>query len=67
MKMNIGNINRIIRILLALIVILLYFTQQISGTIEIVGLVLSGIFILNSLIGFCPWNLPFGLYTCKKD
>ncbi len=62
-----GNIDRIIRILVALVIIVLYFMHQITGTIAIVGLALSGIFILTSFISFCPLYLPFGLSTRKKE
>lgn len=61
-----GTIDKVIRILIALVVIGLYFTNVISGTIAIVLLVLSGIFILTSLISFCPLYLPFGINTAKK-
>ncbi len=67
MKKNMGNIDRIIRVLVALVVIALYFTHQISGTIAIIGLALSAIFILTSLISFCPLYLIFGISTCKKE
>ncbi len=61
-----GSADRIIRILIALVIITLYFTNMISGTLAIVLLVLSGVFILTSLISFCPLYTLFGLNTCKK-
>lgn len=67
MKKNMGNIDKIVRIIVALIVILLYFTNQISGTLAIIGLVISGIFILTSFISFCPLYLPFNISTRKKE
>lgn len=67
MKKNMGNIDRVIRILVALVIGALYFSHQISGTAAIIGLALAGIFILTSLISFCPLYLPFGLSTRKKD
>lgn len=67
MKKNMGNIDKIVRILVALVIITLYFMHQISGTLAIVGLILSGIFILTSFISFCPLYLPFGISTRKKD
>ena len=66
MKKNMGNIDRILRILVALVIIALYFTSQISGTVAIAGLILASIFILTSFISFCPLYLPFGLSTRKK-
>lgn len=67
MKKNMGNVDKIIRILVAIVIIGLYFTHQISGTLAIVGLVLSGIFILTSFISFCPLYLPFGISSRKKE
>ncbi len=67
MKKNMGNIDRIIRILVALVVIVLYFTRQINGTLAIIGLIISGIFILTSFISLCPLYLPFGISTRKKE
>ncbi|MEO6425195.1 MAG: DUF2892 domain-containing protein [Bacteroidia bacterium] len=62
-----GNMDKVIRILVALVVIVLYFTHQINGTLAIIGLVISGIFILTSFISFCPLYLPFGISTRKKE
>jgi hypothetical protein len=66
MKKNMGSIDKIVRIVLALVVVILYFTNVVSGTLGIVLLVVAGIFVLNSLISFCPLYLPFGISTCKK-
>lgn len=66
MKKNMGSTDRIIRIIIALVVIGLYFGNVISGTLAIVLLVLSAIFILTSFISFCPLYAPFGISTCKK-
>lgn len=67
MKKNMGNLDRILRILVALVVIALYFTGQINGTLAIIGLLLSAIFILTSFISFCPLYLPFGISTRKEE
>ena len=66
MKKNMGTIDKVIRILIALVIIALYFAHVISGTIAIVLLVLSAIFIVTSFISFCPLYLPFGINTGKK-
>ncbi len=66
MKKNMGTIDKVVRILIALVVIGLYFTNVISGVMAIVLLILSGIFILTSVISFCPLYLPFGINTDKK-
>jgi Protein of unknown function (DUF2892) len=66
MKKNMGTIDKVIRILVAVVVVILYFTHVISGVLAIVLLALSAIFVLTSLISFCPLYLPFGINTGKK-
>ena len=66
MKSNMGNLDRVLRIIVALAVIALYFTHIISGMVAIVGLALAGVFILTSFVGTCPLYLPFGIDTREK-
>ena len=66
MKKNIGSTDRIIRVLVALVIGVLYFMNVISGTIGIVLVALGGIFLLTSIAGICPLYMPFGIRTCKK-
>lgn len=61
MKKNMGTADKIIRIIIAAIIVTLYFTEMITGTVAIVLLVLSGIFILTSFISFCPLYTLFGI------
>jgi hypothetical protein len=67
MKKNMGNIDKGIRILIAIVIVVLYFTNIISGTLAIVLLALSAIFVLTSIIGFCPLYLPLGIKTDKEN
>ncbi|MDX1428238.1 MAG: DUF2892 domain-containing protein [Salegentibacter mishustinae] len=60
-----GSADKIIRLIIAAIIGLLYFTGTISGTLGIVLLVLAGIFVLTSFISFCPLYAPFGIRTCS--
>lgn len=63
-----GTADRIMRVIIAAIVVILYFTDTISGTLGIVLLILSGVFVLTSLVSFCPLYAPFGIKTCSlKD
>ena len=66
MKNNMGSADRIIRVTVALLVALFYFTGAISGITAIVLGVLAVAFILTSFAGTCPLYLPLGLST-KKD
>ena len=67
MKKNMGNADRIIRVIIAAIIGILYFTNIISGTLAIVLLVLSVVFFLTSIISFCPLYTIFGLKTCPIE
>ena len=59
-----GSADRVIRLIIAAVVGVLYYTGTISGTLGIVLLVLAGVFVLTSFVGFCPLYAPFGLKTC---
>ena len=61
-----GNADKIIRVLIALAFSVLYFTGTVSGIFGYILLALGAIFILTSVISFCPLYLPFGLNTCSK-
>jgi Inner membrane protein YgaP-like, transmembrane domain len=66
MKTNMGAADRIIRLLLVAVVIVLYWTGAISGTIAIVLGVVAAIFLITSIIGFCPAYTPLGISTRSK-
>ncbi len=66
MKKNMGSTDKVIRILIALIIGVLYYTEIISGTTALVLGIFAVIFVLTSLISFCPLYLPLGISTCKK-
>ncbi|MCG6186246.1 YgaP family membrane protein [Maribellus maritimus] len=66
MKKNMGNADRIIRLVIAAIIVVLYTTSTITGTLGIVLLVLAGIFVFTSLFHVCPLYFPFGIKTNKK-
>jgi len=67
MKKNMGSVDSIIRLVLAAIIAVLYFTLNITGIFGILLLILAAVFVLTSFIGFCPLYMPFGITTCKKS
>lgn len=67
MKKNLGTIDKVIRILVAVVFAVLFFTNVISGTLGIILLVLAAVFVLTSVISFCPLYWPFGINTNKKQ
>lgn len=67
MKKNMGTADRIIRVIVAVIIAVLYYIGVIPGTLGVVLLVLAGVFLLTSLVSFCPLYAPFGLKTCSTQ
>ena len=68
MKKNMGTIDRVIRVAMAIIIAILYLTGVISGVWAIVLGVIAVAFVVTSAIGFCPAYLPFHISTiCKKE
>lgn len=63
---NMGSLDRIIRLALVLLVVVLYFTNLISGTLAIILGIFAVIFLVTSAIGFCPLYVPFRLSTRKE-
>jgi hypothetical protein len=67
MKKNMGSMDKGIRIFLAVIIAILYFTNQIAGVAAIVLGIFAVVFLLTSFVGFCPLYTPFKLSTLKKS
>lgn len=66
MKKNMGTADKVIRILVAIVIAGLYFANLISGTVAIILLILAGIFIITSFVGFCPIYRLLGISTLKR-
>lgn len=64
---NMGLVDRVVRLSLAAVFAILYFTGIVTGTLGIILLVLAGVFVLTSLVSFCPLYLPFKFSTVKKE
>jgi len=67
MKKNMGTIDRGLRIILAVIVLILYGVGTISGTVAVVLGIFAVIFLLTSITGVCPLYGPLGISTIKKQ
>ena len=67
MKKNMSNLDRILRVLVAAVIAVLYFTDQISGLAAIILGLFAVIFLLTSLVSFCPLYAPFKFSTIKKS
>ncbi|MBP9187300.1 MAG: DUF2892 domain-containing protein [Bacteroidia bacterium] len=66
MKTNMGLTDRIVRIIVAVAIVGLFFTGVISGMVATILIVVGAIFFVTSLISFCPLYTIFGLSTCKR-
>jgi hypothetical protein len=65
MKKNMGMADRVIRVIIAAVIAVLFFMEIITGTLGIVLLIAGGVFLLTSFISFCPLYVPLGIKTCK--
>jgi len=62
-----GNTDKIIWLIIVAGIAIFYFTGVITGTIGIVLLILAGVIVLTSLVGFCPlYTSLFGMNTCAR-
>lgn len=67
MPVNMGTLDRTLRILVAIVIGALWYTGTIGGTMAIVLGVIAGVFVLTSLVGRCPAYTIVGLNTCTRD
>lgn len=64
MKKNMGSADKIVRLIIAAVLVILFYTGKLTGTLGIIGLAVAGIFVLTSLVSFCPLYSIFGINTC---
>ena len=67
MKTNMGTTDKFIRVLIGILIAILYYMEIISGMTAIIILALGIVFLITSLIGFCPLYTIFGIRTNKKS
>jgi hypothetical protein len=67
MKKNMGTLDKTIRVIIAIAIAILVYTDVITGTLGIVLSIVAIVFLLTSLVGVCPLYMPFGINTCKKE
>ncbi|MEJ5311943.1 MAG: DUF2892 domain-containing protein [Anaerolineae bacterium] len=66
MVKNMGTVDRVVRVVIAAIIAVLYFTNVISGALAIILGIVALIFLATSAVGFCPLYVPFKFSTRKK-
>jgi hypothetical protein len=69
MKLNMGSADRIIRAIIAITLGVLYYYNVgfMTGTLGIVLLVVAAVFLLTSMVSFCPIYVAIGLSTKSKS
>lgn len=69
MKKNMGGADKLVRLVVALLIVLAFFQDIITGTLGYVALAIAAIFTVTSLVSFCPLYTIFGMNTCapKKN
>lgn len=67
MKANMGSVDKIVRLLIAALFIILYITGVVTGLLGTILLILAVVLALTSLISFCPLYAIFGIRTNKKQ
>lgn len=63
MTPNMGNIDRIARVIVALLLGFMIITQVLTGALAWIAGIVAIVFLVTSAIGFCPLYLPFGVKT----
>ena len=66
-KHNMGTLDRVLRFLIGFLVVILYFTNTVSGITAIILMVFASVFVVTSFISFCPLYLPFNITTKQKN
>jgi hypothetical protein len=66
MKKNMGSVDKVIRLLVVVAFAILYVTNTITGTLGIVLLAIALLFLVTSLISYCPLYTLLGITTCPK-
>ncbi len=66
MKKNMGTTDKIIRLVLAIVFGVLYYTDTVTGTWGLVLAIIAIVFLLTSLVSFCPLYPLLGINTIKK-
>ncbi len=64
MKKNMGSTDKVVRLILAAVFAALYFTGNVTGVLGYGLLALGAIFVLTSLVSFCPIYALVGMSTC---
>ena len=65
MKKNMGGLDKVIRVVLAIVAGLLVYFEVVNGPLAYILLTIIGVFVITSLVGFCPLYGIFGISSCR--
>ncbi len=65
MKANVGSVDKLIRLMLAIVLILLFYFEVLTDSLGIIALIAALVLTVTSLINFCPLYAIFKINTCK--
>jgi len=63
MKLNMGTVDRVVRILIAIVIAILYVTNVMHGGVALVLGIVAVIMVLTGIVSFCPVYSLLGLTT----
>lgn len=66
MKKNMGGVDKLVRLVVALLMVIAYFGGFVEGTLGVVLLVVAAVFVLTSMVSFCPLYTMFGINSCPS-
>ncbi len=66
MPRNMGSADRIIRTIVGLVMMALVALGYVGMPWSVVAAVIAIVFLLTSIVGFCPLYVPFGISTRRR-
>lgn len=67
MKSNVGGIDRTLRIIVGIALLLVGLAAPLEMTWRIVALAVAAIALVTAFVRFCPINAMLGINTCKIE
>jgi hypothetical protein len=64
---NVGVIDMIIRLVVAVVLFVLHFKYEFSGSLDMFLQIMALYLIVTGGLRFCPFYVPFGISTVKDD
>ncbi|MGM0432610.1 MAG: YgaP family membrane protein [Spirochaetota bacterium] len=66
MKKNMGNVDRVIRVILGVLIVIFFAAGELTGTAAVVLGIVAAVLLITSVVGTCPLYVPFRISTLKQ-